>query len=198
MRSSVSSGGSQSSGAHQESCACLGLALEPALLHQVEHRGQQAEAERGIGHQQRGDVSNQPACPHAFRGEICSASGPSAGHKDQEERRGQSKDSKGDSVVEPPDQEEQARDRKAQQRLDFAHAYRHPAVGLDQHLHHRDKVEEKGHSAQVDADLPPAIDAIEHGREDGDTRRRVKNSRNSEPEKIHFDLHLKALVLSIL
>ena len=179
MRSSVSSGGSQSSGAHQEFSPRLGLALDAPLLHQVKHRGQQAEHKRRIGQQQRDNVRNQPArCARPPTESV--AIRPQRGNKNQEERDGQGKDSKGDGVVEPPDQEEQPGHGEAQQRLDFAHAHRHPAMRLHQHFHHRDKVEEEGHAAQVDAALAPAAaDSIEHGREDGDARRRIKNSRNS-------------------
>jgi hypothetical protein len=60
------------------------------------------------------------------------------------------------------------------------------------HLHHRNKVEEQRHSAQVDAPPAPPFHAIQYGRKNSHTRRRIEHSRNSQPEKIHFDLHLKA------
>ena len=65
-------------------------------------------------------------------------------------------------------------------------------MGLHQHLHDRNKVEEQRHAAQVDAAFAPALHAIEHGRKDGHTRPRIEHSRNSEPEQIHSDVHLKS------
>ena len=71
-------------------------------------------------------------------------------------------------------------------------------MGLDEHFDRRDEVKEEGQTSQVDAHLTPPLQAIEHGRKDGDTRRRVKNRRNSEPEQMHLEFHLKALLISIL
>ena len=64
-------------------------------------------------------------------------------------------------------------------RTDFADADRHPVMSLNQHLDHRDKMEEEGHSAQVDAGLSPADYSIQHGRKDRYACRRIENSRNS-------------------
>ena len=167
MRSRVSRGGSQSSG-HQESLAGLGLALDAAFLNQVKDGGKQAEAEGGIGQQQGDDVGDEPADADAFGGEGV-AIRAQRGDEDEKERCRQGKDSKGDGVVKPPDEEEQAGDGEAQQRFDFADADGHPAMGLDEHFDHGDEVEEEGHSAEMDAGLAPAEEAIEHGREDGDS-----------------------------
>jgi hypothetical protein len=52
-------------------------------------------------------------------------------------------------------------------------------MSLDKHFNCGDEVKEERHSAQVDAGLAPPDQAIEHGRKDGDTCRRVKDSRNS-------------------
>jgi hypothetical protein len=54
-------------------------------------------------------------------------------------------------------------------------------------------MEEDRHSAQMNTPATPPVDFIEHGREDGDTRRRVQDSRNPKPEQIHNDLHLKGV-----
>jgi hypothetical protein len=52
-------------------------------------------------------------------------------------------------------------------------------VGLDKHFDYGDEVEKEGHSTQMHTCFPPAEDAIKHGWEDGNTRRRVEDSRNS-------------------
>ena len=54
----------------------LGLALDAALLHEVKHGGQQAEAERSIGQQQGGNVGHQPADAHALRGKCVAIRAP--------------------------------------------------------------------------------------------------------------------------
>jgi hypothetical protein len=51
-------------------------------------------------------------------------------------------------------------------------------------------MEEKRQASQMDAALPPARHAIQNRRKDRDSRRRIKNRRNSKPEQIHIDLHL--------
>ena len=123
-------------------------------------------------------MGDQPACADSFRREGV-AIRSQGGDKDQEEGRGQGEDTKRDSVVKPPDEKEQAGDGEAEEGLDFADGDRHPVMGLDEHFDYGDKVEEPGHSAEMDAGLFPAKDAIEHGWEDGDGRRRVEDSRNS-------------------
>jgi hypothetical protein len=50
----------------------------------------------------------------------------------------------------------------------------------------------------VDTYFAPADQTIEHGREDGDRCCRVENSRDSEPEEIHYEVHLKSVAISIL
>ncbi len=40
-------------------------------------------------------------------------------------------------------------------------------------------MKEERHAAQVNAGLAPPDQPVDHGRENGDTRRRVKHSRNS-------------------
>ena len=59
-------------------------------------------------------------------------------------------------------------------------------------------MEEETHASQVDAGLAPSDQAVENGREDGDRSSRVEDCCNSEPEQIHFGLHLKAAINSIL
>ncbi len=153
MRSRVSSGGSQSSGIHQESSLDLHLGLEAALLHQVEERGQKAEAQGGVGGQQGGDVGDEPACPDALRWEGVALQAE-RGNEDQEKCDREGEDAEGDGVVEPPGQEEQAGDGKPKQRFNFAGADGHPAMGLNEHFYDRNEMEEEGHAAQVHA--PPA------------------------------------------
>ena len=74
--------------------------------------------------------------------------------------------------------------------LHLAHPDRHPPMGLDKHLDTGNEMEEKGKTGQVNAGLAPPHQPIENGRKDGDRGRRVENSRNSKPDKIHFNLHL--------
>ena len=123
-------------------------------------------------------MRHQPAHPHALRWKLI-AIRPQRGDKDEEECGRQGKDSQGDGLVEPPDQEEEARDDKCQQGLDFAHTDGHPAVGLDQHLDHGDEMKEEGQSAEVDAGLTPRDRVIEDSREDGDTSTGIEKGRNS-------------------
>jgi hypothetical protein len=59
-------------------------------------------------------------------------------------------------------------------------------------------VEEEGQAGQMDAGLAPALNAMEHGRKNGHSRRRIEDCRNSEPKKIHFDSHLTVAKDSIL
>jgi hypothetical protein len=59
-------------------------------------------------------------------------------------------------------------------------------------------MEKEGHSSQVDTSLTPAHDAIEHGRKDGDSRRRIKDCRNSKPKQGHLDTYLTGEKNSIL
>src|ERR1700722_6405534 len=66
-------------------------------------------------------------------------------------------------------------------------------MGLNKHLHSRNKVKKNPQSAQLDAQLPPAHRSIEHGREDGDTRHCVQDSGNSKPEQIHAEHHLNGV-----
>jgi len=40
-------------------------------------------------------------------------------------------------------------------------------------------VEEQRHSAQVDAPPPPPVYSVKHGGKNGNTCRRIQNSRNS-------------------
>jgi hypothetical protein len=71
-------------------------------------------------------------------------------------------------------------------------------MGQDQHLDRRNEVEEEPQAGQMNAYLAPAHQAMEHGWEDGDTSRRIENSRNPEPEQNHDVFTLKALLNSIL
>jgi hypothetical protein len=59
-------------------------------------------------------------------------------------------------------------------------------------------MEEEPQPSQVDTGLAPSDHAVKNGREDGDRSSRVKDCSNSEPEQIHFGLHLKAAINSIL
>jgi hypothetical protein len=43
----------------------------------------------------------------------------------------------------------------------------------------------------VDTPPAPPIDFVQYGRKDSNTRRRVQDSRNSKPEQVHIDFHLK-------
>ena len=153
MRSRVSSGGSQSSGIHQESSIGFVLRFQAAFLHQVEQRRQQAESQCGISSQKCRDVRDQPACPNtlARKGIALDAQ---RGNKDQKESDGQGEDSERDCVVKPPRQKEQPGNRKPKQRFAFASADRNPAMGLNEHFHNRDEMEEEGHAAEVHA--PPS------------------------------------------
>ena len=92
------------------------------------------------------------------------AIGPQRGHENHEKRDRQGEETKGDGVVDPPDQKEQRSHRQAQQRLHLAHAHRHPAVGLDEHFDGRNEVEEQGQAAQVNAPLPPSAPRVYRAR----------------------------------
>jgi hypothetical protein len=69
---------------------------------------------------------------------------------------------------------------------------------LNEHFDGGDEVEKVGETTEMNAPPAPAFGLEKHGREDGDTCRRVKNCRNSEPEEMHSVHNLKALALSIL
>jgi hypothetical protein len=56
-------------------------------------------------------------------------------------------------------------------------------------------VEKHRQTAQVNADLAPPGQAVEHSREDRNTRSRIKNRRNSQPEQVHFDVHLNGATI---
>ena len=92
---------------------------------------------------------------------------------------GQSEDAERDGVVKPPDKEKEAGNEEPEKGFDLANANGHPAMGEDEHFDDRDKMEEKGEAAQVDAGLAPGDGVIEHRREDGDTSAGIENGRNS-------------------
>jgi hypothetical protein len=137
-------------------------------------------------------MGHEPAFAHPLRSKII-AIRPQRRYQNQEECRGEGKDAKGDSVIKPPDKKEQPSHRQAEQRLNLAHAYRHPAMGLDKHFNSGDEMEEESHPAQVNAGFAPPQQAIDHGRKDSHTCRRIKDSRNSQPKQIHVDLHLNGV-----
>ena len=172
----------------------LRLRFDAPLLHQVEHRGQQAEAQRRVSQQQRNNVRHQPAHPHAFRRETCTAPAQRRNEYQEESgregqrcrarwRRRATRPERTVPATAKPSSDSISRTPTGIQRCACT------SISTD-----RDEMEEKGQPAQSGRRLLRQRSAvIEHGGEDGDTRRRIKNGRNSEPEEVHLDLTLKGL-----
>jgi hypothetical protein len=63
---------------------------------------------------------------------------------------------------------------------------------LNEHFDNGDEVKEECQTTEMHAGPAPALSRVEHSRKNGDTCRRVKNGRDSEPEQMHTDFTLKA------
>jgi hypothetical protein len=55
-------------------------------------------------------------------------------------------------------------------------------MGCCEHFDGGDEMKEEGKAAEMNADLPPALDGIKHGGENRDTGRSVEDRRDSEPK----------------
>ena len=135
--------------------AGLELGFEAAFLDEVKDRCEQAESEGCVSRKQCGDVGDEPTGADSL-GRKAVAADSQRGYENEEERDGQGEDAQRNGVVEPPGEEEEADNDKAQQRFGFARSDGNPAMGLDEHFYGGDEVEKVGETTEMNAPSAPA------------------------------------------
>jgi len=158
--------------------------LEAALLHEVEHGGEEAEKERGVGGEDERDVEEDPDA--SVDGEAgLPLAGVKRGNQAEDEDDRQDEDAERDGAVAPVDEQKGGGEDEGEQHLDLMGFNRQAMVGGVEHLGQRDEVEEEGRDGDRDGEVTPAGAVVERCREDGERGNAVEEDRDSEPEEGH-------------
>ena len=155
--------------------------LDSSFLHQIQQRGEDAEAEGGVCGEQGHNVRYEPADANAGGGKDVSIYAK-RGDEDDEKGDGQGEDAERNGFVQPPDEKKRSGDEQGEERFGVADADGKPAMGGGEHFHDGDEVEEEGQASKVEGGFAPALAGKEHGRKDSDASRCVQHRRYSEPK----------------
>jgi hypothetical protein len=163
-----------------------GLALETALLHEIEQGGQEREEEAGVGGEEESDVEEDPGGAERQEGLGAVQAGTEGGEDAEQEGQGKDEDAESDGAEAEIDGHEGEGEQEGEEGLELVGLDGQAVVGGDEHLDERDEVEEHSEDGRGDGDGAPAGTVVERRGQDRECSDAVEKDRDFEPEERHL------------